>query len=465
MNKYKKLFQNSLVFAIGNLGSKIVSIIMVPLYTHYLSTEQYGQVDLIITAISLLLPIISLAIGQAVIRFAVSHSNKESERQIFSNAVCINILALLLLLLIYPALNYFKVFDNYLELFLILLISQMFGETLSQFTRGIGKVKQYAFNGILTTFIVACLNIFLLVTLDMGIVGYLLSMIFSSVVSNIYLFLVVKGFTLFSIKKIDKKLTRNMLVYSVPLIPNSIMWWVINGSTRYFILIFAGMSANGLFAVANKLPSILSIVTNIFSQAWQLSAFEEQDSADKSSFYTLVFKNYYIVLFLFASLIMVINKPLITYTVGSDFVDSWKIVPFLLLASIYQSFSGFLGTSYTASLQTKGVFITSIYGSIVSVIANVLLIPLFGVYGAGVGSCIAFVTMYLFRLRDTKNIIGLNVDTKLFLFLNILFLLQLVIMHMFSGIILIIAETALFSVMLYVVWSHLQPILKKVLNR
>lgn len=358
----------------------------------------------------------------------------------------------------------FHLFHGLLAYFTILLILQLFGDTISQFVRGIGRVRQYAINGILTTIITAGLNILLIVQWQQGVDGYLLSMIVAAAISDFYLFIVSRGFNLFSIRHLNKKLLGSMLIYAVPLIPNSIMWWIINGSTRYFILFFIGAGANGLFAVANKIPSILSIATNIFSQAWQLSAFEEQDSSDKAGFYTSVFKNYYTVLFIGASIILIITKPLIIYTVGQQFSSSWELVPFLLLASMYQSFSGFLGTTYTASLQTKGVFTTSILAAMVSFIANLVLLPIIGVYGAGIGTCLGFVAMWWIRLKDTKKIIGLSVNLKEYALLNIVFFIQTGIMYLFNNSTLVVAESLCFILMCLVVHQNLYSVIKKVLK-
>lgn len=464
MDKYHKLAMNSLIFAIGNLGSRFIAIIMVPLYTRFMTTSEYGQVDLVTTAISLLLPIISLAIGQSVIRFAVAYSESDDRKRIFSNAVALNILGTLLLGLVFLILQPFHLFNGLLAYFTILVILQLFGDTLSQFVRGIGRVRQYAINGILTTIITAGLNILLIVKWQQGVDGYLVSMIVAAAISDFYLFIVSRGFNLFSIRQLNKKLLGSMLIYAVPLIPNSIMWWIINGSTRYFILFFVGAGANGLFAVANKIPSILSIATNIFSQAWQLSAFEEQDSSDKAGFYTSVFKNYYTVLFIGASIILIFTKPLIIYTVGQQFSSSWELVPFLLLASMYQSFSGFLGTTYTASLQTKGVFTTSILAAMVSFIANLVLLPIIGVYGAGIGTCLGFMSMWWIRLKDTKKIIGLSVNLKEYALLNIVFFIQTGIMYLFNNSTLVVAEALCFILMCLVVHQNLYSVIKKVLK-
>lgn len=465
MNKYEKLVMNSIVFAIGNFGSKFIGIIMVPLYTHVLSTNEYGEADLLITTISLLLPILVLSIGQAVIRFSVSYSGENNRAQVYSNAMLINIMGSIILMLFYPILHFTNVFGDLLLPFIILMISRIFSDTLSQFSRGIGKIKEFAFNGILMTLITAGLNVYFLLFLKIGLSGYLLSMIIANVISNIYLFLVVEGYKLFSVKNINQSLLNKMLSYSVPLIPNNIMWWLINGSTRYFILIFLGAGANGIFAVANKIPSILSMATNIFSQAWQLSAFEEYNTEDKSKFYSTVFKNYYTIIFILASGILIISKILIINLVSTSFSTSWQIVPFLLLAAIYQSFSGFLGTNYTAALNTKGIFSTSVYCALISVLLNVFLIPLIGIFGAGVGTCIAFFTMWIIRLHDTKKYVETKVNYKEFLMINIVFILQSVAMFIFDNYLLLITETTLFIIMMFVLRVNLLNVLKAVKHK
>src|SRR5699024_2237789 len=98
----------------------------------------------------------------------------------------------------------------------------------------------------------------------------------------------------------------------------------INSSSRYFILFFVGASGNGLFSVANKIPQALFMITNIFSQAWQLSSFEEQESEDKGTFYSEVFSVYSSGLFLGGSAILLVLKPLMNILIDESFVSSWK---------------------------------------------------------------------------------------------------------------------------------------------
>lgn len=410
LNTYKKLIGNSFVFAIGNLGSKLIAIILVPLYTYYLTTIEYGTIDLITTTTSMLLPIVSLSIFDAVLRFAMDKSQPTDS--VFTNTVIVTSIGALIAILSYPFLSYFNVFGESIIFMYVILILQAFQTLFAQFVRAVGKVKIFALNGIVMAVITGVMNIFLLVYLNMGINGYLLALVLSNLVSIIYLTIAGKIYKFINFKKINKDLTKRMLIYCIPLIPNALMWWVMNASSRYFILFFVGASANGIFAVANKIPSLLSILNQIFSQAWQLSAIEEYESKDKSKFYSEVFSYFSMVMFLGTSAILVVIKIAMNFAVAPEFYTAWKYIPFLLLGVVFSSFSGFLGTNYIAAKKTGGVFRTSIIGGIVNVVSNLIFVPWIGTNGAGISTMISFFVIWIIRVYDTKKFINIKLNMK-----------------------------------------------------
>lgn len=184
MTKFKKLISTSIIFAIGNFGSKIISIVLVPLYTYYLSSAEYGTIDIVTTTTGMLFPIISLSIYDAVFRFAMDKN--VSKQSVLTNALAVTILGVLISLLFYPVLGAFKVFDEILKYLYIILILQAFQGLLADFTRGIGKVKIFAINGIIQTLTLSVSNILLLVIFDKGVDGYFLSIIISNAISILF---------------------------------------------------------------------------------------------------------------------------------------------------------------------------------------------------------------------------------------------------------------------------------------
>ncbi len=461
LSTYKKLIGNSFIFAIGNLGSKLIAIILVPLYTYYLTTVEYGTIDLITTTTSMLLPIVSLSIFDAVLRFAMDKSQPTDAA--FTNAVVVTSIGALIALLSYPILSYFNVFGELIIFMYVILILQAYQTLSAQFIRAIGKVKIFAFNGIVMTIVTGVMNILLLVYLDMGINGYLLALVLSNLVSIMYLTIAGKTYKFINFKKINKELTRRMLIYCIPLIPNALMWWVMNASSRYFILFFVGAGANGLFAVANKIPSLLSILNQIFSQAWQLSAIEEYESKDKSKFYSEVFNYFSMVMFLGTSAILVVIKIAMDVTIAPEFYTAWKYIPFLLLGVVFSSFSGFLGTNYIAAKKTSGVFKTSIIGGIVNIIANLIFVPWIGTNGAGISTMISFFVIWVIRVYDTKQFINMKLNVKI-LIVNILIIaIQISVLYLnLDTSKELVIESLLFISLLIIDKSLFQPIMQMI---
>ena len=441
MNKYKRLINNSIIFAIGNLGSKLIGLLLVPLYTYYLSKEEFGTADLITTSVMMLLPLISLSLFEAVFRFSMD--KKISKDAILTNAFTFTLVGYLFFLCLYPIINLISIFQGITHLLYLFLFFQMIQVLFSQFVRGIGKVKLFAVNGVIIAVLILVFNLLFLVVFELGLIGYLYSFIIANIVSIIILFFASKIKSYVNFKVIKFGFLKKMLVYSLPLMPNSMMWWVMTASDRYMILLFAGASANGLYAVATKFPSVLVVLNQIFFQAWQMSAVEEFESEKKSEFYSIVFRYFSLVMFLGASFLILLSKPIVELVIAYEFHDAWTFIPFLVLGVVFQSFSAFLGTNYIAAKKTAGVFRTTVIGAIVNIILNFLLIPFIGAIGASISMFLSFFITWLIRVFDTKKFV--QIDLKYFRFILNMFLL------VFQSIMLIFNPNIIFQVIFLVI--------------
>ncbi|MFD2305637.1 polysaccharide biosynthesis C-terminal domain-containing protein [Enterococcus termitis] len=423
MNKYKKLINNSIIFAVGNVGSKLILIFLMPFYTRYLTPGEFGTVDLVTTTTSMLLPIVSFSVYEAVLRYVLDKAYDESE--IISNGTMITIIGSIFLSIFMVMLKKFGVLENeHLIYFYLILITQSFQSLFAQYARGVGRIKLYAVNGIIATIVTAFSAVILLAYFKLGVKGYLLSIVLANGLSVIFLFLFLSLRKHIRVTNINKTLIKKMLYYSIPLIPNAFSWWLSNASSRFFILFFCGVQINGLFAVANKIPTLLTMLNTIFFQSWQLSAIEEYDSYQKKEYYSTVYANYYQMLFLAISFLLLILKLLIPFFVSKKFFDSWLYIPPLLAATLYSSLSSFLGTIYIAAEQTTRILFTTIVGGAANIILNLLLIPFLGGIGAGIGSWLSFFVIWYIRSKDTKKIVELSVDRKKFVMNHLLFFLQ-----------------------------------------
>ncbi|MEW4328507.1 polysaccharide biosynthesis C-terminal domain-containing protein [Rossellomorea marisflavi] len=426
MSKRKKLFTNSLIFALGDIGSKGITLLLVPFYTFYFSQSDYGVVDITQVTINLLIPILSLSVFEAVLRYVMDNENRS---EIFTTGIVITILSSFLIL--------FATFVFYLSGFLkdiiftigFILILQLFQSLYIQFVRGIGEIRIYALNGLLMSLLIGLLNVFFIAVLNFGIKGYFFSLLISLIFSVFYLHISIKGNQYYSFKLVSFKKSKILIAYSIPLMPNSIMWWIINASSRYFILFFSGASVNGLYAVSSKIPSVLAIFNSIFFKAWQLSAIEEFNSEDKSKYYSIVFNYLQKFLVIITALILLLLKPLFSIIVGVQFYNAWKYVPFLLMAILFSSFSSFLGTNYIAAKETKGVFFSSVIGGIVNLLFNIITIPLWGAFGASISSMFSFLIITIVRWIDTKKYIRISYNYKNIVSNILLLLLEIGVLY------------------------------------
>ncbi|MBM7617967.1 O-antigen/teichoic acid export membrane protein [Weissella uvarum] len=431
MNRYKKLLGNSAIFAIGSLGSKLISFLLVPFYTYVLSRTQFGTVDLITTTVSLLLPIVSLSIFDAVFRFVMDRD--ENPNQIFTNGVLVTCLGSLIGLLIIPLLSYFHI--EYSGYIYALMVSGAFLSLLSNFSRAIGKVKVFAMAGILGTFITAASNILLLVVLRQGVDGYLVSIFLSNVLVCGYLIMATQAWQRIKRRYVNKHLIRELLMYSIPLIPNAFSWWINSSADRYFILLYVGAAANGLYAVASKLPTVLNVVNQIFFQAWQMSAVEEYESEDASEFYSQTFNAFMKFQFICVAGILFILKPLMHILVSAEFYVAWRYIPFLMLAVVYSSLSGFLGTTYLAAKNTSGVLLTTIVGAAANILFGFLCVPIWGLQGASLAGAISFFIVLVVRLFDTKRFMPILVDKASFIVNHVIIFMMIGLLFSQFGII------------------------------
>lgn len=426
MNRYKKLLGNSAIFAIGNLSSKLITFLLVPFYTYTLTKSEFGTVDLITTSVNMLLPIITLSTFDSVFRFSMDRNINKNK--VLTNGMAVSVIGSIITLLLIPILKIMNIpMPMYIYFY---LISSAFVSLLLNFSRAIDKVKTYASAGILGTLTIAVFNIILLWYFKTGIQGYIISMILSNIVVIVFLSYMVKIWERINLSYINKILLKKMLLYSIPLIPNSFSWWINSSADRYFILAFVGAGANGLYAVATKIPSLLNVLNQIFFQSWQMSAVEEFKSEDASNFYSKTFNYYSAFQFVGASALLLILKPLMRIIVASSYYISWEYIPFLMLSVIYSSLSGFLGTTYTAAKRTSGIFLTTIIGAMANIIFGFIFVPWLGVQGASFAGFLSFLVVLIIRLFDTKKFMPVIIDKKLFIINHLVLVLMIIVLFL-----------------------------------
>lgn len=458
-NKY--LIKNTLLFTLGNLGSKLIVFFLIPLYTNTLSTAQYGTIDLVSTVSTVAVPILTLNICESVMRFALDRNT--DKEQITQIGTYILLLGCLLGLTIIPICSIFNQISHYKVLTYFYTVSLAASQLYLCDLRGKELLLQYSIGNILHTLLIAIFNIVFLLFLNWGIEGYLLAFILSDIIVAAYALIVGKGYKSFRLKRINKTLLFNMAKYSVVLIPNSFMWWIMNSSDRIMVSSMVSIAANGIYAVSYKLPTLVSTLTSIFNQAWSYSAIKEEGAQDEEEYNNRIFKILIGIVLLIGIGLMTFVKPFLKVYVSPDFYSAWKYTPFLIIGCVYLTLGTFMATSYTVHKDSFGYLFSGMFGAVFNIVLNFALIPSIGVYGAAIATCISYFFVFIFRLIHTRKYIKYKIGNTEFIFGSVILILSSIVIYLDNNIGFVI-QLLLFGVAVCILGKPWLPMLKKIID-
>lgn len=401
MNKYKKLVSNTAILAIGTFSSKLLVFFLMRLYTSCLTSAEYSVADLISQTANLLIPLASAGITDAVFRFTMDKNSDKAS--VFSTGFITVMIGTALLILCSPLITMIPNLGQYAWLIVFYVAASCLHSLCAQFIRAKDMTKQFAAQGLLATALTIVFNIFFLVPLDMGVVGYVLSVVVSDFIVTIFLFLYNKLWR--ELKFPDKKLFCSMIKYSIPLIPTTVFWWVTNAADRYMVSGMLGDAINGLYSAAYKTPTLLILVSGIFIEAWNFSAVTERQSEDSREFFGIVFDSFQALIFIAASGLIAFAKIITIILVQKSYYESWQYIPILVAATVFSSLVTFMGSVYLVEKKSILSFITAMIGAVVNVILNFLLIPKLGPNGAAIATFMSYFIVFIIRALNTQKYI------------------------------------------------------------
>jgi len=434
MNKYKKLLSNTLIFGIGTFSSKVMVYLLMPLYTALLSKAEYSTADLITQAANLLMPLAAIGMYDGIFRFAIDAGEKKKE--VYSSGMAVLFIGSIIFTLLSPILWQFDYFEGYNWLIVVFVITANLQCAVSFYVRGLGYTKMYALQGIINTALNIALNIVFLVCFDMGVLGYVLSVVVANVLVTIFLIIAMRLWRDFDFKLITKETVVAMLKYSVPLIPNTVFIWVNSVANRFIVANYCGDDVNGLFAAALKIPTAITLLTTIFTEAWQLSAVTDADEKGRSSFYSEVFKSYLGLICMAGSALIAFSKVFTILLMDASYYEAWQYMPTMILSTVLLSLATFMGSVYLVKKKSVMSLVTSMIGAGANILVTLLLIPVLGAkhdmivaaQGAAFGSIAGYLIVYIIRAINAQSYVRFNTQPLKLIINMILLSIQAAIM-------------------------------------
>lgn len=422
-NRYSALISNTFLFALSTFVPKVLSFLLYPIITGEMDPAISGVAENIINFCNLILPIMYLCVNEAIVRFGLDR--KTSQSDVYTTGVLTVLGGFVIVLLTSPIINRVSMFQGYHHLIYFFVLASALRTVTTHFVRSQGHVRLFALDGIVTSVLTLVSTVVFLVVFDGGITGYLLATIVPDIISALGLTLIAKTYTFFSIPDLDWKVSKSMLRYSIPLVPAAVSWWITNGSALFFITAFISESASGIYSWSNRIPQLLMMVSQVFIQAWQLSAFSETDHKEAESFFSIVFRSYYALVFLAASGIVLLVRPLTSMLLADKYYQAWTFSAPLVISVVFSCFVTFLGTVYNYVKKNRMVTITTLLAAVISLGLNTMLIPKIGAFGATIATFSSYFIVFLVRLYDSKKYIKLDYQPAKFFTSTALLLVQI----------------------------------------
>lgn len=464
MNKNKELVKNTIIIFIGKFCTQFITLLLLPLYTHFLSTEDYGYIDLIQTYLTFFIPLILLKIDAGIFRFLIDARKSEEEKnKIITNGIFIMFVELIISTILFAvAVKIFSI--KYSILIVMNLISLSVLTFLLQIVRGIGKNKQYSFSSIIAAIVTIVLNLIFLVGFHKNGKYVLIASLISNIICTIYLLIVNKILKNVKIKYIDKKLIKDLLKYSIPMIPNELSWWIVHVSDRTIISYALGVAANGIYSVSCKFSNILSSIFNIFNLSWQESAALHINDTDKDEFFSNVINKVFNLFICFCIGILACLPFVFELLIKDSYREAYKYVPILLLANIFSVLIGLIGSIYVAKKMTKEVAKTTMIAAIINLTIDIALIKVIGIYAAAISTLVSYMLLSIYRYIDVQKYVKVKIPIKNIVVNSIIFIL-VVVLYLYNNIALNVINLLLCILYAIIVNKELLIEFKKVIGK
>lgn len=419
----QRLIKNTMIIGLGNIGSRAIMFVLTILLARWLSKESYGLLDLYLVSIQIFVPFFTLSLDEAIFRFLLDKANSDKVQEVISTGIFASVIGCSIFVLVSILVYWEGTVLHSLYLMVLLFLESVVLALFNAAARGLKQITVYAVGNLLLGVVLTVATLIMVIIFDMELNGVLWGYIlgYAAAILWISYAISIKKYIKLGCFNFDK--FKDMAMYSSPLILNSTAWWVINVSDRYFINLWAGLAANGIYSAANKIPAILTILYSVFHISWTQSATEEVGSEQYIAYCNKVFNNVIGLVVSIATVLIASNFIIYGYIFGSNYNEAYWYAPIIIWALVMSCMAQFIGGIMIAHKDSKTNGFTNIMSALVNLILNIFLIRNWGLYGASFSTLIALFFLFILRFIKLRKYMNLKFERKL----NFQLLLSLII--------------------------------------
>ena len=402
-----KLIKNTTIYALGDIIPRLIGFISLPILTRYLSPSDYGIVNYASTLSTFLLAFGFLSVNTYFLVFYYRCEDDLARKKLLGNLssfiILFNVLLVVILLFFgeyffsvlgskiafYPYII-IAVLTNFFNLFSILpaalfrIIEKPLPLTILNVTRG------------LTAFI---LTLVLVIFFDYTALGVLYANLF---VNFIYAFIFLYMIRDHIIWNLCLKQIKKVLIFSLPLLPGSIAYYVTTISDRILIDKYLGLNDLGIYGVAASIALILNIFSFGAYKAFEPYIFKNWGKDDFLKVFEQIRNGFVYVLLIGTLCLSVFSKEFFLLMTDIKFHEAYWYVPLIIIGVYSASLSMLYGTIIVSKEKTKINSLINITGAIISIGLNILFLPKYGLITAAVVSSLSMTIMLLISIWYTR---------------------------------------------------------------
>lgn len=424
MSRGNNLVKNTGILAIGKLSARIFTFLLLPLYTKLLSTDDYGTVDVLQTVISLSLYIVSLQIDAAIFRFIIE-SRKNTQKQIdyLSCSVFVYLTSAIIFTVLIILCGFFWTIPHK-WLLILCYWSNSFSNIMQGVMRGYGHNGMYSLVSMVITLIALVVNVILIAGFHLGGETILFALFFSNLVGGVWMFFYEKMWVKIKLSSIKIDTLKELLRYSVPLIPNAVSWWIVNVSDKLLIFYFCGSHYNGIYAAANKIPAIYTTIFTVFNLAWTENVTLAMTDSDRDNYFNRIIQTSYRMFSFLVVEIICFTSLFFKMLIGENYYSSYPHIFILLIAVFLNSMCSMYGGIFIGFKDSKNIGMTTLIGAIANVMLNFIFIHRLGLFAASISTLISYLIVLIIRRLYITRMIKLQSSITLFVQMILAFVIS-----------------------------------------
>ena len=394
----RRLGRHSAIYGLGGIVSRVLAVFLLPLYTRYLDTEDFGAVGLVVAMSAVLVTILRLGISSAFFRFYFDTKDPEQRRLVVLTSFWFTMASATAglaagLLLAAPVADLLGLGDaDLVRAGFLGIWAQMNYEQLTALFRVEERSTAFVVASLVNIAITIAITVVLVVGFEQGALGVLLGNVAGTLV--VYLGVLAVHREQLGLQ-FSRPLLREMNRFGVPLVPAALALIMVNFSDRFFLVHLADLDEVGLYEIGVRIASAMVLLLTAFRTAWPAFAYSIDDDAEAKRTYAFVL-TYLVVVASWLALALGLLAPwLVRLLATEEFYEGARVVAPLAFGGMLYAAYIVMAIGVGRAKRTKFNWAITGLAAVVNVVLNLLLIPPYGMIGAAIATVAAYGAMFL----------------------------------------------------------------------